>query len=306
MSGYMNNKENFKGTFSNLSPSDECMEKICNIATENKKVKGFVGYKRLASAMLAFAILVTGSGLGANAVIKNKKSNQSFGVIVAYADEQVKIIRGTRQKVRNGLYFAPADDEKECEKQYKKAKKDYNEMRKEIEGFDENEPYQLRGILQTDICDENNNVQGKLYSTQSGFFVADVNDFTNVKSMTVENKSPDGFIQLEWSGLSDLLENQKEETVDKDNPYSLFINHKLTLTGDQLRESQNSFGKYAYEVIWVSAYEYFEAYGTNYKKDYKASDIKDKITFTFEYEDGTKQSTSIDISFDDYGHMIVS
>ena len=281
MNGYMNNKENFKGTFSNLSPSDECMEKICNITTENKKVKGFVGYKRLASAMLAFAILVTGSGLGANAVIKNKKSNQSFGVIVAYADEQVKIIRGTRQKVRNGLYFAPADDEKECEKQYKKALKDYNEMRKEIEGFDENEPYQLRGILQTDICDENNNVQGKLYS-------------------------PDGFIQLEWSGLSDLLENQKEETDDKDNPYSLFINHKLTLTGDQLRESQNSFGKYAYEVIWVSAYEYFEAYGTNYKKDYKASEIKDKITFTFEYENGTKQSTSIDISFDDYGHMIVS
>ena len=145
-----------------------------------------------------------------------------------------------------------------------------------------------------------------MYSTQSGFFVADVNDFTNVKSMTVENKSPDGFIQLEWSGLSDLLENQKEETVDEDNPYSLFLNHKLTLTGDQLRESQNSFGKYAYEVIWVSAYEYFEAYGTNYKKGYKASEIKDKITFTFEYEDGTKQSTSIDISFDDYGHMIVS
>lgn len=306
MSGYMNNKEKFKGTFSNLSPSDECMEKICNITTENKKVKGFVGYKRLASVMLAFAILVTGSGLGANAVIKNKKSNQSFGVVVAYADEQVNIIRGTRQKVRNGLYFAPADDEKECEKQYKKAQKDYIEMQKEAESFDENEPYQLSGILQTDIYDENNNVQGKLYGTHSGFFVADVNDFTNVKSMTVENESPDGFIRLEWSGLSDLLVNQTEETVDEDNPYSLFINHKLTLTGDQLRESQNSFGKYAYQVDWVSAYEIFEAYGTNYKKDYKASEIKDKITFTFEYEDGTKQSTSIDISFDDYGHMIVS
>ena len=287
----MNNKEKFKGTFSNLSPSDECMEKIC---------------KHLASVMLAFAILVTGSGLGANAVIKNKKSNQSFGIVVAYADEQVNIIRGTRQKVRNGLYFAPADDEKECEKQYKKAQKDYNEMQKEIEGFDENEPSQLSGILQTDIYDENNNVQGKLYGTHSGFFVADVNDFTNVKSMTVENESPDGFIKLEWSGLSDLLENQTEETVDEDNPYSLFLNHKLTLTGDQLRESQNSFGKYAYEVDWVSAYEYFEAYGSNYKKGYKASEIKDKITFTFEYEDGTKQSTSIDISFDDYGHMIVS
>ena len=179
-------------------------------------------------------------------------------------------------------------------------------MQKEAESFDENEPYQLSGILQTDIYDENNNVQGKLYSTHSGFFVADVNDFTNVKSMTVENESPDGFIQLEWSGLPDLLLNQTEETVDEDNPYSLFLNHKLTLTGDQLRESQNSFGKYAYQVDWVSAYEYFEAYGTNYKKDYKASEIKDKITFTFEYEDGTKQSTSIDISFDDYGHMIVS
>ena len=77
-----------------------------------------------------------------------------------------------------------------------------------------------------------------LYTSSSGYFVVDKKDYKNVKSMTVENESTDGYLQLEWDGLDELLLSQAEEDVDPDNPYSLFINHKLTISGDDLRKSQ--------------------------------------------------------------------
>ena len=78
------------------------------------------------------------------------------------------------------------------------------------------------------------------------------------------------------------------------------------ISGDDLRESQKNFNAYGYQVNWVSSYAISEAYDVNYTKGFTASKIKDKITFTFEYEDGTTESTSLNITFDDYGHMQVS
>ena len=226
--------------------------------------------------------------------------------MVAYADEFARVKSGTKQTIYNGLYFADADDEYECKKQYEKAQKDFNDIRNEADKLGEYEPKQFSGIGKYEIYDENYKLQAMLYTSSSGYFVVDKKDYKNVKSMTVENESPDGYLKLEWDGLSELLLSQAEEDVDPDNPYSLFINHKLTISGDDLRESQKNFNAYGYQVNWVSAYAIFEAYGVNYTKDFTASKIKDKITFTFEYEDGTTETTSLNITFDDYGHMQVS
>lgn len=305
MNGCMNNNK-IKGTFSNLSPSDECIESIFDMTIENKKSKGFDGYKRFVSAVMAFVIVVSGSGFGIKAIKQNDKPNNSMGIMVAYADEFAMVKSGTKQTIYNGLYFADADDEKECKKQYEKAQKDYNAILNEAEKLDEYEPKQFCGIGQYEIYDENYKLQAMLYTSSSGYFVVDKTNYENVKSMTVENISDDGYLKLEWDGLGELLLNQTEEDVDPDNPYSLFINHKLTISGDDLRESQKNFNNYGYQVNWVSAYQFFEAYGTNYTKGFTSSKIKDKIIFTFEYEDGTTESTSLNISFDKYGHMQVS
>lgn len=302
----MSNKKNIKGTFSNLTVSDECMEKIFEATTENKKSKGFGSYKRLVSVVMALAFVVAGGGFGINAIKQNDKPNSSMGIMVAYADEFARVKSGTKQTIYNGLYFADADDEYECKKQYEKAQKDFNDIRNEADKLGEYEPKQFSGIGQYEIYDENYKLQAMLYTSSSGYFVVDKKDYKNVKSMTVENESPDGYLKLEWDGLSELLLSQTEEDVDPDNPYSLFINHKLTISGDDLRKSQKSFNAYGYQVNWISAYAIFEAYGVNYTKDFTASKIKDKITFTFEYEDGTTETTSLNITFDDYGHMQVS
>ncbi len=103
---------------------------------------------------------------------------------------------------------------------------------------------------------------------------------------------------------TEMMLNRTEENTDADNPYSPFIDHKFTLTGDELRHSRQSIGGKGYTVEWRSADEIFETVSDGSIADVTA--ITDKITFTFEYEDGTVESASVNISFDSYGHMQIS
>lgn len=297
------NRNEYKKSMSGIHPSEQVVERIMDITVDKKANKGFI-IKRVASAVLALALLISG-GFGINHVVD---SNRPLGVMVSYAKEFMKVKSGTKQTMINGVYFAPADDEKKCKIQYEKAQKDYNEIVAEIEKLDEDDIAAWEGIGQFEICDKKGNVVAKLYTSGAGYFVADKDDYKNVKSLTVENESDDGYLQLEWHGVYDLIvEHTEEGSVDSKNPYSDFINHKFTLTGEELRDSQkNNFNEYGYRVNWVPTPTIFEAEGYRYDKDFKASAIKDKITFTFEYEDGSTESTSINISFDDYGHMQLS
>ena len=43
----MSNKKNIKGTFSNLTVSDECMEKIFEATTENKSTQSYSSLRAL-------------------------------------------------------------------------------------------------------------------------------------------------------------------------------------------------------------------------------------------------------------------
>lgn len=300
----MNNRDTYKSAMSGVHHSNDAVERIFDM-TINKKANKGITFKKIASATLALAILI-GGGFGANAVVQNSREKQPLSVMVAYADEFTKIQGGTKQTLINGVYFSPADDIQKNKEQLAKAQKDYNEIEAQLGELPKNEPAVGAGIGEFDIYDEDGNVQGKLYTTSAGFFVASKKDYKNVKTLTVENESSDGYLQFEWSGTLETLEKEAEENANGENPYSAFINHKFTLTGEQLRYSQKNFNDYGYSVNWVSTYSVFEAYHVNYTKDYEASQIKDKITFTFEYEDSTTESISADISFDDYGHMQIS
>lgn len=253
---------------------------------------------------MALAV-IAGGGFGANVLVKNNNDDRSLTVMVAYADDFLKVKSATKQTLVNGVYFAPADDVQKNKEQLAKAQKDYNEITAEVGELGENETANWRGVGKYDIYDEKGNVTGKLYTSSAGYFVADKDDYKNVKSFTVENESADGYLHFEWSGTYDLLEKETENSNEA-NPYSDLINHKFTLSGDELRKSQAEIGGYGYMLWWLPAMAVFDDYGVNYSNGYDATYIKDKITFTFEYEDGTTQSASINISFDSYGHMQIS
>ena len=88
-------------------------------------------------------------------------------------------------------------------------------------------------------------------------------------------------------------------------------NHEFTLTGDEIRFSQDtkSFecgkGKYkqnkGYFLLWEPSEELGYAIGDN--PHFDLSQIKDTITFTLEYNDGTVKTASLNLYFDRDGYM---
>lgn len=297
----MNNRETYKTAMSGVRHSDDAIERIFDMTVDKKKTSLKLTYKHLTAAALALVLFI-GGGFGINHF-----TNKSDGltVLVAYADDgEIKVGSASSQKIVKGLYFAPADDEKACEKQHQKAIKDYNGYKIDFEELDsEIGPYMFTGVGTYDICDENGKVIAMLYTSTAGNIVASKTDYTNVKSFTVENESEYALLQFEYAGLSDILENQTENDVDEEIPYAEFINHKFTLTGDELRKSQEEWGHYGYFLEWRSIPEVYYYPVNNISADFKASDIKDKITFTFENNDGSIETASVIITFDDYGHM---
>ena len=295
------NIENYKNTYSALRPSDEAIERAINMTSEKQKINFKLTYKRLAAAALAIVLFI-GGGFGINHFTKK---SDGLTVLVAYAEDgRIKVGSASSQKIVKGLYFAPADDEKACEKQHQKAIKDYNGYKIDFEELDSDiGPYMYTGVGTYDICDENGKVIAMLYTSTAGNIVASKTDYSNVKSFTVENESEYALLQFEYSGLSDILENQTEDDIDEEIPYAGFINHKFTLTGDELRKSQEEFGDYGYFLEWRSIAEVYYYSANNISVDFKSSDIKDKITFTFVNNDGSVETASVNITFDNYGHM---
>ncbi|MBQ9531062.1 MAG: hypothetical protein IJR70_03205 [Eubacterium sp.] len=295
------NIENYKNTYSALRPSDEAIERAMNMTNEKQKISFKLTYKRLAAAALALVLFI-GGGFGINHF-----TNKSDGltVLVAYAEDgRIKVGSASSQKIVKGLYFAPVDDEKACEKQHEKAIKDYNEYRIDFEELDSVEgPTMWKGVGSYDVYDENGKVIAKLYSSSAGEIVASKTDYSNVKSFTVENESEHALLQFEYAGLYEKWESHLESRIDEESPYPDFINHKFTLSGDELRKSQEDWGHYGYMLEWVSTAEVYDYPPDGITADFKASDIKDKITFTFENNDGSIETASVNITFDNYGHM---
>lgn len=294
----MNRKE-YKASMSGIRPSEQTIERIMDM-TYDKKTSRVKTFKRIISAALAFAILLCG-GIGLNHMVNSSKP---LCVMVAYADEFMRVESGTKQKILNGLYFAPVDDVQKNKEQLAKAQKDYNDVVDEVSRLGKDEEASWSGVGKYDIYDAHGKVVAKLYTSGAGYFVVNKKNYKDVKLFTVENQSKDGYLQFEWSGTYDMLVNETEKTVDDENPYAAFINHKFTLTGDELRKSQGDFNEYGYRLEWVPTASVFEIYDPD--PVLNAGDIQDKIIFTFEYNDGTKESISVNIEFDDYGHMQIS
>lgn len=298
------NKNEYKQVMSGVRPSQEFVEKIMDIP-DGKKYNDKILIKRLTSAALAFVVLVTGS-FCLSGILNNGNKETPIKVLAAYGNEFFSVESGTKQTLMKGIYIAPIDDEEKIEEERAKAQNDYEEIVSEVESFSDEEHASWQGVGRYDLYNQNTDkITAVMFTSGAGYFVANKENYDNVKSFTVENISEYGILQFEYNKTYDLILSQTEDEVDPDNTYSLFRNHKFTITGDELRESQKEFnGNYGYTVLWDVSPYFEKVAGEN--GGFDISSIKDEIVFTFEYEDGTMESASVDITFDSYGHMQIS
>lgn len=315
----MNNK--YKKAMSGVRHSDELVERIFDMTVE-KKVKKGQTFKRLASGFLALAILI-GGGFGTNAVVQNNKANKPLSVMVAYASDGGKLSFGSKspQKTFYGIYLAPSDDEQAC----KEAIRRWNADKAKILNDLDNKPKGASGNYGSGSfpCYDKETLEetAVFYTVEGGNFSLTLEDYSNVKSFSVKNSSEYGLLQFEFVLpqeeydkypilTNDNATDEEREAFEKEHPKFAFQSHKWHLTGDELRYSQENYGecglgkykeKKGYFLLWAPSEELQDAIAEN--PHFDLTQIKDTITFTVEFNDGTVKTASQNLYFDSDGYM---
>ena len=305
------NSESYKNTYSQLRPSAEAVERVMDMTNERKP--GFKPvFKRLTAATLALAIIIC-VGFGINYAFQNDDSNEELGVLVAYAStgEFLEIGSITDQDFFYAIYVAPFDNEKVM----KAAKERYNfDVAKVTEKMydlsDEGYPANIH----------HGNRFDDIYTIEAGEFALNLDDYSEVKSFKVENSSIYGALEFDydfWGRLgytdtlpTDLDDDELIEYVVNNYPYP-YEGNEIEISGDVLRRSQKSGfytkGKKKHEINkgYALSWEISEelAIAVDNDPNFDLSQIKDTITFTVEFYDGTVKTASIDLYFDSDGYM---
>lgn len=326
----MNNRELYKDVMSGVHHSDDAIERIFDMTVDKKRLNSKQLFKRVASAVLALAILVVGGGFGTNAIIRNNKANKPLTVMVAYAGDNGKLSFGSKndQPLFYGIYLAPYDDPKACEEAKARFGADKTKVLNQLDNKAEGSSgsYGSGGLQCYNI--EQNKETAYCYTLEGGSFELDLEDYTDVKSFKVNNESEYGLLQFEYAEenaeqlaeqLEQYLAPYDEEGVpdevlqklEDEHPELCLQNHEFCLTGDEIRYSQDTedyscgLGKYktnkGYFLTWLPSEELGYAIGEN--PHFDLSQIKDTITFTLEYNDGTVKTASLNLYFDSDGYM---
>ena len=307
----MNNKEKFKGTFSNLSPSDECMEKICNMTSSNKYFKNQI-FRRIVSATLALAVLV-GGGYGATQffndddkqtkIVSNVyQSSNPLSVMVAYAGEykslsELKAGNMNEQGLFYSIHFADINDTKALENAEKLYSSDKAKLEKELDALSEQG---YSGVIQAGRSFINS-VKGeatvRLNILMGGAIALNIDDYSVVKKVTIKNESDYGELYFNYATKSQ--KNRKE-----------IIGNNISVSGKELEISQaskvfecgtkNPINK-GYRLFWGVTDNLYKSIGQNLNFD--LTQIKDTITFTVEFNDGEIQTARLNLYFDSDGYM---
>lgn len=311
MNGYMNNKENFKGTFSNLSPSDECMEKIFDMTSSNKYSKNQI-FRRIVSATLALAVLV-GGGYGATQffndndkqtkIVSNVSQNSNpLSVMVAYAGEykslsELKAGNMYEQGLFYSIHFADINDTKALENAEKLYSSDKANLEKDKDALSE----QGYSAVITAARSVINSVKGeatvRVNILMGGAIALNIDDYSVVKKVTIKNESDYGELYFNYATKSQ--KNRKE-----------IIGNNISVSGKELEISQaskvfecgtkNPINK-GYRLFWGVTDNLYKSIGQNLNFD--LTQIKDTITFTVEFNDGEIQTARLNLYFDSDGYM---
>lgn len=308
----MNNRERYKSAMSGVHHSNDAIERIFDMTVDKKSSRKNT-FKRLASATLALAILV-GSGFGVNQIVNDKikqddtkpnivqSESNPLTVMVAYAGEletpkefEMKAGSENKQQLFYSLHFADINDEKALAKLEEIFEKDKSTVSSSAQGVSD-EGYSTTIITSSGaFCDANEKVTVKYHAVKGGSIALSLDDYTDVKSFCVKNNSEYGQLYL----------NYKVDGKTKSN-----FGNNLSISGDDLRNSQDSkifecgtihkVNK-GYELHWDYTQELYNEIGNN--PDFDLTQVKDTITFTVEFNDGTTQSASLNLYFDSNGYM---
>lgn len=317
----MNNKEFYKDIMSNVQPSEQSVERIFDMTIDKKASKGLT-FKRLTSATLALAILV-GSGAGIHQYINNKEhisntpvaqsNTNPLSVMVAYAGEykpvsEIKAGSLNEQQIFYSIHFADINDKASMDNAKKQFEEDYSNVTINADklgnkGFSAAIGKSSGGIYSS----KDENEVGKIYTVRGGEFALNLDDYTDIKSFTVENESKYGELYMACQTKYDNFDDAFNDALDAVQHKT---GNKISLTGQELRNSKNC-GMFeggtihkvnkGYCLNWNASYELYEAIGNDLS--FNLSNIKDTITFTVEFNDGSVQTANLNLYFDSDGYM---
>lgn len=311
MNGYMNNKEKFKSTFSNLSPSDECMEKIFDMTSSNKYFKNQI-FRRIVSATLALAVLV-GGGYGATQffndddkqtkIISNVSQNSNpLSVMVAYAGEykslsEIKAGNMNEQGLFYSIHFADINDTKALENAEKLYSSDKANLEKDMDALSKQGYSAVMHTGRSVIDSVKGEATVRVNIVQGGVIALNIDDYSVVKKVTIKNES--GYGELYFNYVTKAQKNGKQ-----------IIGNNISVSGKDLETSQASktfecgtkspINK-GYELFWGVTDNLYKSIGNDLNFD--LTQIKDTVTFTVEFNDGKTQTASLNLYFDSDGYM---
>ncbi|MDE5996433.1 MAG: hypothetical protein K2G56_05890 [Eubacterium sp.] len=324
------NENKYKETFNAVTPSEEAIERIYEITTDKKKFSYKKLIRRVAATAMAFALII-GGGLGIDYIAENNHTDNTLGIYIAYGSENelVQLDNKTVPRLFYRLYTYhykkgyDKEKHKELVDQYRKEMEQQSLTTREFEqntsgswGF---------------ITDEENEVIGEQYSVNGGCFILNIDDYSKVDKITIEDPSEYGKVvaDLITKRPKDFDENnsfitesddayafnfvsQSESMDDPNLIYESRYNDKIVITGDELRFSRDSglctlgVGENkintGYQIYWNDAFNwrYYEDINFNIKK------VKGSIIFTVDYTDGTTEQSTVNYHFDKDGYMILS
>lgn len=319
------NIENYKNTYSALRPSDEAIERAMNMTNEKQKISFKLTYKRLAAAALALVLFV-GGGFGINHF--TNKSDE-LTVLVAYADDNGELYFGgkSEQPLFYAIYTAPISDKKACEEVANRRQKDQTKVLNNMDEIAKKGSYAYYGAGSNGCYNKEGEETAVFYTLSGGAFELNLDDYSDVKKFEVKNESKYGMIQFEYAGQDDSElekiaaeidkikdDDEREQAIEKaldEGVLKDLFSHEWTLTGDELRYSQEvgyaqgGEGRYktnkGYLLLWEVSEALVDEISEN--PDFDLSQIKDSITFTVTFNDGSVKTASLNLYFDKDGYM---
>ncbi|MGN1420440.1 MAG: hypothetical protein ACI4XC_02855 [Eubacterium sp.] len=305
----MNNRDIYKDAMSGVRHSDDAIERIFDM-TVDKKVRRGLTFKKLASVALAFALLI--AGVGVNHFINNKETAKNpqvvqsntnpLSVMVAYAGEykQVSDIKAdsmNEQNVFYSIHYADITDEKAIAQAEKLYELDRSNLEKDMDALSSEGHSAVLQSGKSTINSPKGEATVKVYVLLGGIIALNTDNYSDFKKMTISNISKYG--ELVFNYVTKAKSNGMQQ-----------IGNKISISGNELRESQESSVfecgtspavNKGYELFWNITDDVYQAIGNDPKFD--LSQIKDTITFTVEYNDGTVQTASLNLYFDSDGYM---
>lgn len=293
------NKKFYKDTFSPFCPSEKAVERVFEMTTDKKRNTVHVNMKRVCAVAFAFVLLI-GGGLGVKSIVAGK-ADDGLGVMIAYAGEKKLLKAGNlnEQQLFYRIYVADIEDEQECYNVKNEWGNEKAELLELASNLGENDISAcVKSHSTSCYSSEQDKDTAYIYTLGAGLFSLNLDDYTNVESITVENTSAYGEMNVELA-------------VDSEELLTTRTGHQISMCAEELKFSVDS-GLFrwnsgegeinkGYDVYWSVSQELRNAIGNNV--DFDLSEIEDKIIFTVNYSDGSFEKASVDLKFDKDGYM---